>query len=162
MMNRTAGAALASLATLATLLAVPSATAAQQDAPPRTLTYELAQQAMAAAEAEARANDWNVSIVITDTEGVPVFVHRLNDASPRSYQIAMAKSATVVATGLATSVYGQRVEAGQAQAIPDGITFAGGVPIIRGGVLIGAIGTSGVRAVEDEQVSQAGADAIAN
>jgi glc operon protein GlcG len=145
-----------------TLLALPSAAAAQQDAPPRALTYELAQTAMDAAEAEARANGWNVSIVITDAEGVPVFVHRLDDASPRSYQIAMAKSATVVATGLATSVYGQRVQAGTVQAVPDGITFAGGVPIMRGGQLIGAIGTSGVQAVQDEQVSQAGADAIAN
>ncbi len=42
------------------------------------------------------------------------------------------------------------------------MTFAGGVPILRGGQLLGAIGTSGVRAVDDEQISQAGADAIAN
>ena len=42
------------------------------------------------------------------------------------------------------------------------MTFAGGVPILRGGQLIGAIGTSGVRAVDDEQIFQAGAAAIAN
>jgi uncharacterized protein GlcG (DUF336 family) len=161
MRNRTLTAgAMVALAALGTVL--PAGVHAQQDAPPRALTYELAQQAMDAAEAEARANGWNVSIVITDAEGVPVYLRRLDGASPRSYEIAMRKSATVVATGLATSVFGQRVEAGTMQAIPDGITFAGGVPIMRGGELIGAIGTSGVQAVQDEQVSQAGADAIAN
>ena len=150
------------VAALAILAALPNVAAAQQDAPPRALTYELAEAAMEAAEAEARANGWEVSIVITDAEGVPVYLRRLDGASPRSYEIAMRKTATVIATGLATSVFGQRVEAGQAQAIPDGVTFAGGVPIMRGGELIGAIGTSGVQAVQDEQVSQAGADAIAN
>ena len=54
------------------------------------------------------------------------------------------------------------LEAGTVPQVPDGVTFAGGVPILRGGQLIGAIGTSGVRAVDDEQISQAGADAIAN
>ncbi|MQA92335.1 MAG: hypothetical protein GEU90_19265, partial [Gemmatimonas sp.] len=44
--------------------------------------------------------------------------------------------------------------------VPDGVTFAGGVPILIDGTVVGAVGTSGVRAEEDEQVSQAGVDAI--
>ena len=134
---------------------------AQTPAPaPRALTYALAVQAMDAAEAEARRNNWNVTIVVTDAEGVPVMLRRLDNASPRSYDIAMRKAATVVASKLPTSVYGQRLEAGQVAEVPNGITFAGGVPVIRGGAVIGAVGTSGVRAEEDERVSQAGADAI--
>jgi uncharacterized protein GlcG (DUF336 family) len=46
------------------------------------------------------------------------------------------------------------------QEVPNGIAFAGGVPIVRGTEFIGAIGTSGVRASEDEQISKAGAGAI--
>lgn len=141
-------------------LALPLSSEAQE--PPRALTFELAEEAMEAAETEARSNGWNVTIVVTDADGVPVYLRRLDGASPRSYEIAMAKAATVVATGMTTADYGAAVEAGEREAVPDGITFAGGVPVLRDGEMIGAIATSGVRAVQDEQVSRAGARAIAD
>jgi uncharacterized protein GlcG (DUF336 family) len=135
---------------------------AQQPAAPapQALTYALAQQAIEAAEAEARRNKWNVSIVVTDAAGIPVMLRRLDGASARSYDIAMRKAATVVASKLATSAYGAQLKEGTVKEVPNGITFAGGVPIVRGGEFIGAVGTSGVQAVQDEQVSQAGANAI--
>lgn len=127
---------------------------------PQALTYEMAVQVMDAAEAEARKNKWNVTIVVTDAAGVPVLLRRLTGASPRSYEIATRKAATVVATKLTTAIYGEQLKAGSVKEVPNGITFAGGVPIMRGGEFIGAIGTSGVRAIEDEQISKAGANAI--
>ena len=127
---------------------------------PQALTYALAQQAIDAAEAEARRNKWNVSIVVTDAAGIPVMLRRLDGASARSYDIAMRKAATVVASKLATSAYGAQLKEGKVKEVPNGITFAGGVPIMRGGEFIGAVGTSGVQAIQDEQVSQAGANAI--
>jgi glc operon protein GlcG len=132
----------------------PAATA------PQALTYELALQVIDAAEAEARKNKWNVTIVVTDAAGVPVVLRRLTGASPRSYEIATRKAATVVATKLTTAVYGEQLKAGTVKEVPNGITFAGGVPIMRGGELIGAVGTSGVRAIEDEQISKAGASVV--
>ena len=139
-----------------------AAVAAQTPAatPAQALTYEMAVQAIDAAEAEARKNKWNVTIVVTDAAGVPVVLRRLTAASPRSYEIATRKAATVVATKLATSAYGEQLKAGTVKEVPNGITFAGGVPIMRGTEFIGAIGTSGVRAIEDEQISKAGAAAI--
>lgn len=139
-------------------MALPASLQAQEDA--RALTLEMATQAIDAAEAEARRNDWNVTIVVTDAEGVPVYLRRLDGASARSYDVAMRKAATVAATGLTTATYGIRLEAGEVEAIPDGVTFAGGVPIELGGDLIGTVATSGVQAIQDEQVSQAGADAV--
>ena len=133
---------------------------AQPAPPPQALTYALAQQAIDAAEAEARRNKWNVSIVVTDAAGIPVMLRRLDGASARSYDIAMRKAATVVASKLATSAYGAQLKEGKVKEVPNGITFAGGVPITRGGEFIGAVGTSGVQAIQDEQVSQAGANAI--
>jgi glc operon protein GlcG len=127
---------------------------------PQALTYEMAVQVIDAAEAEARKNKWNVTIVVTDAAGVPVALRRLTGASPRSYDIATRKAATVVATKLATSAYGEQLKAGSVKEVPNGITFAGGVPIMRGTEFIGAVGTSGVRANEDEQISKAGANAI--
>ena len=143
------------------LLATVAVAAQQPAAPaPQALTYEMAMQVIDAAEAEARKNKWNVTIVVTDAAGVPVVLRRLTGASPRSYDIASRKAATVVATKLTTADYGAQLKAGSVKEVANGITFAGGVPIMRGGEFIGAIGTSGVQAIQDEQISKAGASAI--
>lgn len=142
------------------LIGVSDRVSAQESAGPASLTLEMAQVAMDASEASARANGWNVTIVVTDAAGVPIYLRRLDGASPRSYDIAMLKAATVASTGLSTAEYGRQVEAGDLEAVEGGVTFAGGVPILIGGELVGAVGTSGVSAEDDEIVSQAGADAI--
>jgi glc operon protein GlcG len=143
----------------AALAQAPAAQAPAAPAP-QALTYEMAAQAMDAAEAEARRNKWNVTIVVTDAAGIPVMLRRLNGASARSYDIAMRKAATVVASKLTTAEYGAQLKAKTVTEVPNGITFAGGVPIMRGSELIGAVGTSGVQAGQDEIVSKAGASAI--
>ena len=127
---------------------------------PQALTYEMAAQVMDAAEAEARKNNWNVTIVVTDAAGIPVMLRRLNGASARSYDIAMRKAATVVASKLTTAEYGAQLKNKSVTEVTNGITFAGGVPIMRGTELIGAVGTSGVTAAQDEIISKAGASAI--
>lgn len=161
-MNRVMGIRLLVVgALLATAAGVAAQTPAAQAPPaPQALTYEMAVQVIDAAEAEARKNKWNVTIVVTDAAGVPVVLRRLTGASPRSYDIATRKAATVVATKLTTAIYGEQLKAGSVKEVPNGITFAGGVPIMRGTEFIGAVGTSGVRAIEDEQISKAGASAI--
>lgn len=150
--------------TLLLIGVVFSATAAMTQAPaapaPQALTYEMAVQVIDAAEAEARANKWNVTIVVTDAAGMPVVLRRLTGASPRSYDIAMRKAATVVASRLTTADYGAQLKAKTVTEVPNGITFAGGVPIMRGTEFIGAVGTSGVQAIQDEQISKAGAAVI--
>ena len=127
---------------------------------PQALTYETAVQVIDAAEAEARKNKWNVTIVVTDAAGIPVMLRRLNGASARSYDIAMRKAATVVASKLTTAEYGAQMKAKTVTEVPNGITFAGGVPIMRGSEFIGAVGTSGVTAAQDEIISKAGASVI--
>ncbi len=62
----------------------------------------------------------------------------------------MRKAATVVASKLTTAIYGEQLKLGKVTEVLNGITFAGGVPILRGDEFIGAVGTSGVRAIEDE------------
>jgi glc operon protein GlcG len=127
---------------------------------PQALTYEMAVQVIEAAEAVARKNKWNVTIVVVDAAGVPVALRRLTGASPRSYDIATRKAATVVATKLTTAEYGAQLKSKAVMEVPNGITFAGGVPIMRGPEFIGAVGTSGVTAAQDEIISKAGAAVI--
>lgn len=127
-----------------------------------TLTYDMAERAMAAALAEARANSWNLTIVVADAAGIPVMIHRMDGASARTYDIALSKARVVTATGLSSGEYGRRLQAGEIAEVENGVTFAGGVPVMVNGERIGAITSSGARGVEDEQVSLAGAAAISN
>ncbi|MEX0617936.1 MAG: heme-binding protein [Pseudohongiellaceae bacterium] len=143
-------------------LSIPAMGMAQESTPSTVLNYDMAQQAMTAALAEARANDWNLTIVVADHAGLPVMIHRMDGASPRSYDIALRKANVVTATGLSSGEYGERLQAGEIEEVENGVTFAGGVPVMRNGEMIGAITSSGARGIEDEQVSLAGAAAIAN
>lgn len=135
---------------------------AQADTAPKAMTYELAKTAIAAAEASAIENGWRLTLVVADDTGLPVMLHRMDGASPRSYDIAMRKAMTVAKSGMTTGEYGQQLQAGSVTEIENGITFAGGVPVMRDGVMIGVVATSGARAAEDEVASFAGAKAIGN
>ncbi len=123
---------------------------------PSLMTYDLATTAMVAAEAYARDKGWNVTILITDQNNNPVMLRRLDGAGARTFAFATSKALVVNASGLTSGEYGAGVEAGDIE----GVTFAGGVPVYRFGQLIGAVATSGVRALQDEEVSIAGAEAI--
>jgi len=155
---RTIGAALKVVAFALALCSVV-APAAQTPAP-QPLTYAMAQRIVDAAEAEARRNKWNVTIVVTDAAGIPVHLRRMDGASPVSFDFAMRKAITVTGSGLSTAVYAERLKAGQIKEVPNGVTFAGGLPIMRGTEVIGAVATSGVQALQDEQVSKAGLSAL--
>lgn len=138
---------------LATLLASPAE--AQQ-----ALTYEQARTAMDAAEAEARRNGWNLTILISDADGVPIYLRRMAGASTRSYEVAMAKVRTVLAARMPSGEYGQALAAGRVDTIPNGITFEGGYPVRMGGEIVGAMSASGARGSEDAQAVRAGLTAI--
>ena len=144
---------------LSCMILLCSATSFAQD-DESLMTYDLATQAMAAAEAYARDKNWNVTILISDQNNNPVMLHRIDGAGGRTFGFATAKALVVNATGLTSGEYGSQIESGDIEEIEGGVTFAGGVPVFRGGVHIGAIATSGVRALKDEEVSIAGAEVI--
>jgi len=146
--------------TLAAVLFVLSSTSLFAQDNESLMTYDLATRAMDAAEAYARDQDWNVTILITDQDNNVVMVRRLDGAGARTWDFATAKALVVNETGLTSGEYGQRREAGTIDEVEGGVTFAGGVPVFVNGQRIGAIATSGVRAFQDEEVSVAGAEAI--
>ena len=93
------------------LLALSAIATSRADA--QALTLEQAKTAMDAAEAEARRNSWNLTIVVAGADGIPVYLRRMDGASPRSYDIAMGKVRTALAAGMATGDYGQALAAGR-------------------------------------------------
>lgn len=152
--------AIRKLAVTGVLLCSSALAFAQQAAEPSLMTYEMATKAMEAAEAYAREKAWNVTILITDQSNNPVMLRRLDGAGARTFTFATAKALVVNTTGLTSGEYGTRLAAGQIAEVEGGVTFAGGVPVFANGVRVGAISTSGVQALQDEEVSTAGAQAI--
>ena len=144
---------------ISVLLLLPGMSSLAQDEE-SLMTYELATTAMDVAEAYARDQGWNVTILITDQSNNPVMLRRIDGAGGRTFNFATAKALVVNETGLTSGEYGRRLEAGDIAEIEGGVTFAGGVPVYRNGQRIGAISTSGVRALQDEEVSTAGAEVI--
>jgi glc operon protein GlcG len=141
---------------------------AQQTAPPSTpygapITLTAAKQAMAAAEAEAAKNGWGVAIAIVDSGANLVMLHRLDNAQLSSVRIAQAKATTAAEFRRPTKVFEDAVAGGGIglRVLTFGASVAeGGVPIVSGGAIVGAIGVSGVQSHQDAQVAQAGADAV--
>jgi len=124
------------------------------------ITMAQAQRAVDAAEAEARDNDWNLTIFVADADGVPVYLRRMDGASPRTAEIVMMKAHVVITTGGTSGAYGQALAAGTVDTIQGGIHYEGGLPILMNGELIGAMAASGARGSEDAQAVRAGLAAI--
>ena len=126
----------------------------------QSLTFEQAKTAMDAAEAEARRNQWNLTILIVDADGVPIYLRRMDGASPRTQDVATRKVQTALASGMHTGDYGQALAAGRTAEVPNGVTFEGGYLVRLGGQIVGAMSASGASGSEDAQVVRAGMAAI--
>ena len=122
-----------------------------------------AKKAMAAAEACAAKNNWGVAIAIVDSGANLVMLQRLDNAQLSSVRIAEQKARTAAEFRRPTKVFEDAVAGGGVglRVLTFGASVAeGGVPIVSGGKVIGAIGVSGVQSHQDAEVAQAGADAL--
>lgn len=117
----------------------------------------------AAAEAEALKNNWAVSIAIVDDGGHLLWLQRLDGAAPISAHIAPAKAHTASLGRRESKVYEDVINGGRTSFLsaPDikGM-LEGGVPIMKDGQCLGAVGVSGVQSTEDAQIAKAGIAAI--
>jgi glc operon protein GlcG len=126
------------------------------------LTLEDCKKISAAAEAEAKKNNWNVSIAILDDGGHLLHLIRMDGATPANARIATEKARTAAETRRSTAMWEERIKGGRTSMLGmPGITpVQGGLPIVIDGVCIGAVGVSGVQSHEDEQIATAGIDAL--
>src|SRR6059058_4630077 len=116
----------------------------------------------AAAEAEALKNSWAVSIAIVDDGGHVLWLQRLDGAAPISAQIAPAKARTAALGRRESKVYEETINNGRTAFLSAPLEgmLEGGVPILKDGHCIGAVGVSGVKSTEDAQVARAGIAAL--
>jgi glc operon protein GlcG len=174
---------LTSIALTAGLLAAGAAVAQQQPAAPAAppnldavpdkmpfatpygapITMERAQAAIQAAVAEANKRGWALNVTVVDPNGDLVAFGRMDGAQLASIAISQHKARTAARYRRPTHAFEDGVtKAGlnYLLTLDDVIASRGGIPLVEGGKLIGAIGCSGGTGSQDETVCTAGANTI--
>jgi uncharacterized protein GlcG (DUF336 family) len=127
------------------------------------LEFSDVQAVASAAAAEATKNAWAVTIAIVDDGGHLLHLQRLDGAAPISAHLAPAKANTAAMGRRETKIYEDMINGGRFSFLsaPDlkGM-LEGGVPIMKDGQCMGAVGVSGVKSTEDAQIARAGLAAI--
>lgn len=117
----------------------------------------------AAALAEARKNQWAVTIAIVDAGGHLLSLQRMDGAAALSAHVAQAKARSAAVGRRDTKGFEDMINGGRTAFLSapfiDGM-LEGGLPILHNGQCIGAVGVSGVKASEDAQVAAAGIAAL--
>lgn len=135
---------------------------AQAYGPP--ISLEQARKAMAASEAEARKNNWNLSIAIVDTGGHMVLFQRMDGAFFASAEIARDKAWSAAAYRRPGKAFQDRLAKGAEEVrilrLRGASPIEGGDPIMVDGKIVGGIGVSGGSGEQDGHVSRAGAGAL--
>lgn len=114
-----------------------------------------------AAQKEAAANGWKISVSVVDAGGHPILYERMDGASPATARIAYEKARTAAMFRGPTGPMEDRIAQRLAMlALPGATPVKGGVPLVAGGQVVGAVGISGVLPQQDHQVAEAGAATV--
>jgi uncharacterized protein GlcG (DUF336 family) len=127
------------------------------------INLETARKVSAAAEAEARKNNWNVVISIVDAGGALVSLQRIDGTQYASVAVATQKAQSAVAYRRPTKVFEDAVKVGgnpQLAFLPGAMPVEGGLPIIMDGKIVGAIGVSGVTSAQDGVIAKVGMESV--
>ena len=125
---------------------------------------ENARKIMAAAESEAVKNNWAVVIVIIDSGGHIVMLHRRDDVQLSSIEISQGKAKTALMFKRPSKVLDDAISSDgpglRFLALRDIVPLEGGMPILIDNKIVGAIGVSGVLSAQDTQIARAAIDAL--
>ena len=128
------------------------------------VNLEQATKAVEAAAAEAKKNGWFMAIAVVSNGGHLVHFSKMDQTQFASVQIAMHKAKAAAMFRRPTKVFEDRVAAGGAGlavlSLDGVIASEGGIPLMRDGKIIGAIGCSGGTGAQDGQACKAGVDTI--
>lgn len=157
------------LPVLLSVFCLPMVVAAQI-APPPSIPYgapiglEDARKAAAAARAEAQKNSWFEAIAVVDPSGLLVYFERMDGVQNGSPDVAVDKARSAALFRRPTKVFMDAVAAGgdglRFLSIRGAVPVEGGVPLMKDGKIIGAIGVSGGSGEQDSQCAKAGASAL--
>jgi uncharacterized protein GlcG (DUF336 family) len=128
----------------------------------KVITLEAAKKMVAAGEAEAMKNGWNVAITVVDASGGLILFHKLDETQPGSIQVSQGKARTSALFKRPTKAMEEMIAGGKTAflAVEGIIPIQGGLPVVADGKVIGAIGVSGVTSAQDEQIAAAALAAL--
>jgi glc operon protein GlcG len=129
------------------------------------ITHEQAKKVLAAAEADTRTRGWPMAIAIVDTAGMLVAFTKFDNTQSGSVQISQDKAISSAMLRRPTKAIQDAVAGGGAGIRFLGLRYAtpveGGLPLVIGGKIVGAIGVSGMASDQDGVIAKTGADALA-
>jgi glc operon protein GlcG len=128
-----------------------------------SIGLEQAKQLMAAAEGEAKKRNWKMNIAIVDTNGDLVQFARMEGAQIASVSISINKARTAARYRRESRLFFNAFESGHgyiATLDPTLVASPGGIPLVEGGKIIGAIGCSGGTGDQDALICKVGADLV--
>ena len=128
------------------------------------ITIDVAKKVAAAAVAEARKSNFTMAIAIVDPSGTLVYFEKMDNTQNGSANIALDKARSAALFKRPTKAFQDALAAGgeglRILALQGAVPVDGGLPIIVGGRIIGAIGASGGTSAQDGQVAKAGSDSV--
>jgi len=127
------------------------------------ITMERAQAAIQAAVADATKRGWALNVAVVDPNGDLVAFGRMDGAQLASIAISQHKPRTAARYRRPTHAFEDGIQKGGFSyllTLDDVIASRGGIPLVEGGKLIGAIGCSGGTGSQDETVCTVGANTI--
>lgn len=144
------------------LVAAASAAASAQTLDKKVLSLAAARKIAAAAEEAAKAKSKDVVIVVVDDAGYMLVLERMDGAQVASVNVGIGKARTAAIYRRPSREFEEQIRNGRvaALALADATPLQGGVPIVLGGKVIGAIGVSGDSPQVDEDIAVAGAAAF--
>lgn len=128
------------------------------------LTLEVAKAIAKTAAGYASKNQWDVVITIVDDGGHMLYLERMDGVQTASLDVAIQKAKTAVAFKRKTKAFLDALKNGRTEliALPGGMPFDGGVPLIWNDQVIGAIGVSGMTTGEqDGMIAEFGSNSLA-
>jgi glc operon protein GlcG len=129
-----------------------------------SVNLEAARKAAAAAAAEARKNNWFMAIAVVDPAGTLVYYEKMDNTQLGSAKVAINKARSAALYKRPTKAFQDALAGGglglRVLALEGAVPVDGGVPLLEGGRLIGAIGVSGDLSEHDAQCASAGAAAL--
>ena len=128
---------------------------------PKVMDLEKAKRIISAVETRAKEQGKHAVIAVCNAEGNPIAVHVMDGAFLVSYEVAVKKAYTSVAVKMSTMELSALCQPGGTfyglQALDKVITFGGGIPLYRDGIIVGGLGISGGTGEEDHDLALYGA-----
>ena len=122
----------------------------------RHLSLELALALLGRVREEAKARDLSLAAAVVDSAGNVLASQRMDGAALGAMNLAVGKAFTAVSWATPSGEFGQSTQPGGDDwgwntTDPRIVVYAGGIPLLVEGELVGAIGASGGTATEDEE-----------